>query len=382
MEDEIVVGICTKNCAHTIKYVVKTVDKGLRKFYPDKKCLIIVSDGFSIDGTREIADAVKTKCDKLVMKQRGDIGKGNGVKTIFQEGVKKGAKVFVLVDGDLTSIKPLWVKLLAYPIVGGYDLTIPYYARNKYDGVITNQLAYPLTRALFWSNIRQPIGGDFGLSSRYVKRLLKKRKFPHQFGIDIFISLTAIVEGMREVEVELGVKEHESTKTYNEPRKILIPMYNQVIGTYFNLIKRYMCYIRNVKRIKNVERIPLGHRKKPSPIKINEKALVREFKHGFRKLTEKDLSIFPSDLREELVGVYKSKFDFPMDLWVRAVYYVIRAYHKGKDVLDTLRVLWRGRYASFVIETRDMSEKEAEAVIKEQAELFMNYKPLLYGQRL
>ena len=41
----------------------------------------------------------------------------------------------------------------------------PLYARYKYDGTITNTVTYPLTRALYGHRIRQPIGGDFGVSA-------------------------------------------------------------------------------------------------------------------------------------------------------------------------------------------------------------------------
>jgi len=54
------------------------------------------------------------------------------------------------MDGDLLSIKPEWVETISNPIVyGRADLTVPYYIRDKNDGVITNNLVYPFTRALY-----------------------------------------------------------------------------------------------------------------------------------------------------------------------------------------------------------------------------------------
>ena len=48
----------------------------------------------------------------------------------------------------------------------GFDYVAPLYLRHKYDGTITNSIVYPLTRALYGREVRQPIGGDFGFSGR------------------------------------------------------------------------------------------------------------------------------------------------------------------------------------------------------------------------
>ncbi len=70
-------------------------------------------------------------------------------------------------------IVPEWIELLAGPILkGGYDFVAPLYARYKYDGTITNTVTYPLTRALYGHRIRQPIGGDFGVSGDLVRHYL------------------------------------------------------------------------------------------------------------------------------------------------------------------------------------------------------------------
>ena len=82
------------------------------------------------------------------------------------------AQALVVVDSDLRSITPEWIELLAGPILkGGFDYVTPLYARHKYDGTITNTVTYPLTRALYGRRIRQPIGGDFGVSGDLVQPL-------------------------------------------------------------------------------------------------------------------------------------------------------------------------------------------------------------------
>ena len=97
-------------------------------------------------------------------------GKGAALRTIFEIAAALEVQALVVVDSDLRSILPEWIELLAGPIVkGGYDFVAPLYARYKYDGTITNTVTYPLTRALYGNRIRQPIGGDFGVSGDLVR---------------------------------------------------------------------------------------------------------------------------------------------------------------------------------------------------------------------
>ena len=51
---DILVGIASYNNAKTIGHVVKAVDAGLAKYFPDKKAVIVNSDGGSADGTPDI----------------------------------------------------------------------------------------------------------------------------------------------------------------------------------------------------------------------------------------------------------------------------------------------------------------------------------------
>ena len=104
-------------------------------------------------------------------------GKGAALRTIFEIAAALEVQALVVVDSDLRSIVPEWIELLAGPILkGGYDYVAPLYARYKYDGTITNTVTYPLTRALYGHRIRQPIGGDFGVSRRPRPALPRARR--------------------------------------------------------------------------------------------------------------------------------------------------------------------------------------------------------------
>ena len=89
------------------------------------------------------------KLQRISFTYQGLSGKGTAVRALFEVARELGVKAMVMVDSDLRSIAPEWIELLAGPILkGGYDFVAPLYARHKYDGTITNAIAYPLTRAL------------------------------------------------------------------------------------------------------------------------------------------------------------------------------------------------------------------------------------------
>lgn len=378
---DIVVGICTRNCADTVGGVLKTVDCGLTQFFPSKRILIVISDGFSTDATQKKVQETETTMEVMFTPQTGGLGKGNGVRTILEIARGRGASAVALVDGDLTSIEPNWVHRLTGPILDGNDLVVPYYLRHQYDGVITNQIAYPLTNVLFGVGVRQPIGGEYGISARLLERLLHHELFPEKFGIDIFITLVATSEQMEITEAVLGVKEHESTKQYADPDQLLVPMFYQVVGTLFRLINYYHDYIETVQGIRPVERLGKMPDKRPGAITVDQQDLLRRFKKKYGELMGENAS-FLGDLREELDRIASLELDsysFLLPLWVKAVYLAIDAFSVSEDlkILDILRVLWQGRFLSLVRETEAMSDNEAETYIQGQLAVFEEQRSML-----
>ena len=189
---DIMVGIPSFKNAATIGYVVRAAQAGLVQYFPDLRPVLINSDAGSPDGTSRVV--VETEppdyIEQILLvrpKNRlarvsltypeidGVGGKGAALRTVFEIAAALEVEALVVVDSDLRSILPEWVELLAGPIIkGGYDYTAPLYTRYKYDGTITNTVTYPLTRALYGKRIRQPIGGDFGVSGDLIRHYLAR----------------------------------------------------------------------------------------------------------------------------------------------------------------------------------------------------------------
>ncbi|MFQ6050612.1 MAG: glycosyltransferase [Candidatus Hydrothermarchaeota archaeon] len=383
---DILVGISAKNVESTIVHVMNVVSLGLMEFFSEYNNLVVVSDGFSTDRTFELAElfGLPDRINKIVTEDHGNSGKGCAIRTIFEIAALSDAKAVVTIDGDLFSIKPDWIQNLVQPCMyGRADLVVPFYVRDKYDGVITNNLAYPYMRSLYGIKVRQPIGGDYGLSNEMVEILRKHPMFPDHFGIDIFITTVASGEHMDISEALLGLKIHESTTKYLEPGKHLIPMFRQVVGTMFGLTEYYedewkKTHKRDIKR-----RIGRYYGQRPVPVKVDLEKIVKTYKADYLNYKEYLASILPEELLNVVEeNINSEKPDFKPEHWARTVYTIASKYKRSDKnekpfILDALRVLWLIRYASYVVETEGMDIDEAERVIEEQARIFEEEKDYL-----
>ena len=137
---DVLVGIPSFQNARTIGHVVRAVEAGLRKHFPDRRCLIAISDGASPDGTVEAAMAATTegdeelllldpkveRPDKLAMTYVGLSGKGSAFRAIFELAAAVGARGCAVLDADLRSVSPAWIDRLVGPVLEhGHDLVTP-----------------------------------------------------------------------------------------------------------------------------------------------------------------------------------------------------------------------------------------------------------------
>src|SRR3954462_11847135 len=246
------VGIPSFKNAATIGYVVRSAQAGLVQYFPDFKPVLVNSDAGSPDGTGRVVieteppDYVEqihlvrptNKLERVSLTYPeidGVGGKGAALRTIFEIAAALEVQALVVVDSDLRSILPEWIELLAGPIVkGGYDYVAPLYARYKYDGTIPNTVTFPLTRSLYGNRIRQPIGGDFGVSGDLVRHYLELDDWTDdisRFGIDIWMTTSALTGGFAVCQARLGAKVHDP----KDPGADLGPMFRQVVGTILRL---------------------------------------------------------------------------------------------------------------------------------------------------
>ena len=375
---KVMVGIPSYNNGDTISFVVEQAAKGLERYFGGG--LVVNADGGSRDGTRDAVLSAKVpegvEVRSFVYKWPIP-GKGSAMKELMEVARDEGVDALVFVDSDLRSITPEWIYKFAKPIEDGYDFVAPLYIRHKWDGTITNNIAYPMTAALYGRNIRQPIGGDFGVSAKLIDVYLSDEEVwktdVARFGVDIFLTTTAIANNFRVIQTALGLKIHDP----KDPAASLGPMFNQVVGTLFMLMVRYE---DAWKEVGTLEAVPVWGelvKGEPEPVKVTLSLL----KERARELFNENEAVLRKALSADtLKGVREAlkTFEFDDVLWSHVLYDGAVAYRRGiMKNAEPLIPLYFAKTADFIEKTMEMSTLEAEKLIEERARVFLEEKNYL-----
>ena len=365
---DLVIGIPSYNEAKNIGFVTTKIAFGLKKYFSSKKSCIINVDNHSSDGTKEAFFKAKIDIPRLYISTPKNIkGKGYNLYNLFLAIKKLKAKVGVVVDADLYSIKPIWVKKLATPIFSGFEYVLPFYFRKEDDATITNHLVYPLIYGLVGWDLRQPIGGEFAFSSSLVDIWLTQKwsQSTKKFGIDIFMTLNALLNETKICQVDLGIKIHKPSVSNLEP------MFEQVAETLFEILSIYPLK----RKITKVKKVPLFGKSALSlpDIKPNYKNFENIFLTEFNIYQKLFKTYLSKEIYKKLKTMYqKKKADIDLDLWVKIVYNLLYAYNLTKKVaiIKTLKCLYFGRVASFFKKTVNFTPTQSEKELLKQARYF------------
>jgi glucosylglycerate synthase len=394
---DIVVGIPSYNNARTIAHVVQAAAAGLEKYFPQLTNVIVNSDGGSTDGTREAAltarvdeshlllvDTPMAGAHRLSVPYHGIPGKGSAFRLIFRMAAELRAKACVVVDSDLRSITPEWIDLLLRPILfANYDFIAPYYHRHKYNGTITNSIVYPLTRALYGLRVRQPIGGEFGVSARLVNRYLERTDWETEvarFGIDIWMTTIAVAEQFRVCQSFLGAKLHDA----KDPASDLTAMLEQVVGSVFRLMEEYAAAWRTRTGSTPAELFGFRFHVGLDPVSVTVEKMRAAFTRGCKDLAEIwEMALAPETLAEvrKLACAEPAQFHVEDELWARVVMDFASAVHhrhlERSHLLRSFTPLYLARVASFVLDTENLVSEQVEEKIENLCQCFENLKPYL-----
>jgi len=382
---ELVVSIPSYNEADSIAYPTLKANEGLTRYFPGVSSVIINCDNNSQDKTREAFLDTPTKVPKIyISTPPGVKGKGNNFRNLFRKVTELGAKAIVVVDADLKSITPEWIKHLGEPLLNDFSFVAPLYVRHKYDGTITNGIAYPLSRALYGRRVRQPIGGEFGFSGDLARLYLKSQTWDEavaQFGIDLWMTTLALNSEAQVCQAFMGRPKIHKAK---DPAASLGPMFRQVLGTLFSLACHFESRWLGIKYSKPtaIFGFGLGETEMPPRVDVDSDKLIHEFREGFstygdiwEKVLAKDICTKLLEIRE----LKRSLFDFPTDLWARILYDTAVSYRdQACDrllMIDALVPLYFGRTFAFVKKTKSMSTRQAEESIEEDCGIFEMTKP-------
>jgi len=373
---DIVVGIPSKNEEDTIPYVAQQVERGLTTYFSDKNTLIVNIDNSDNDATKKAFLSQPLTTNKLHIPATSlNMGKGGNVRLLLELADKFNIPLIIMVDADLKSITPEWIHDLATPLTRGYDLVTPLYSRHHLDGTITNNIVYPLVYGLIGKDLRQPIGGDFSFSLRLARHWLRQewKDTTYRFGIDNFMTITALLEGFPTCQVSLGAKIHKPSA----PK--LNVMFTEVVNTLFSLITE-KSYALEETQLTSIT--TFGDKNDPpQELSINTETLMTSMMDHWkasRSFIQHVLA--PARFKELDEGFAQQKPYINDTLWAELVYTLLAYYARNKDehvrlrVVEALKPLYFARVLSYAKETENMTEEQAEALIKHQARIFWEHR--------
>ena len=259
----------------------------------------------------------------------------------------------------------------------------PIYVPHKYDGSITNHIAYPLLRTLFGLKVRQPIGGDFGFSGRMARAFLSEKIWKDRianFGIDIWMTTIAIARRFKVCQTFLGSPKTHRTK---DPAKDLGPMFTQVIMSFFDLMIDFEYLWKDTTESwpSSIFGFGLGINENPPAVSGDTEALYHSFVSGFKRYGKLWEKIIP---QPELIEINKVKkiqrdqFYYPSDLWARVLFNFAIAYRNDEiqreKLIEAMIPFYHSRILCFVNKTHHKDTKECEEYFERIVRVFEDEK--------
>lgn len=382
---EIVLGLPSYNVEETLSGNIECLARGVSTLARERRCLIVVSDSGSRDGSltqcwkrygKSVSSTAYRNVYVLALLQRGiRPGKGSSLRTIFMIAREVGAQAVLVMDSDITTCVPGWVSTILSPIVDGTaDAVVPMVIRNKYDARGTNAFAYPLIAALTSAPIRNPLSGTMGLSRRFLDSFLDDQDtwedVISHYGIESYMTIHMACGPFRVSQPNLGILRHRP-RTYHTTFATFL----QVFRSTFTSLWRYreLWLGRNLSRVMS-----------PSDYKLDDDFVSPPSKELLSQHVTEQLRIFGSDLQSALgpelaarasdvcmqVAIDPSR-RFPTKLWAEIlIQYLLRhpclpaLSREEEQFLSSLLIPLTAFYLSYVRTVEPLSRAQSELIVE------------------
>jgi glycosyltransferase involved in cell wall biosynthesis len=385
---ELIVGMPSLNEAGTIANVAAQAAIALSEHFSEYSSVIINCDNNSTDGTREAFMNAETGAIPriYITTPEGIKGKGNNIRNLFKKALTLDAKAIVIIDSDLRNISPLWIKKLFEPLLKGFEYVTSLYMRHKHDDLLCSLLAYPFTRCLYGRRVKQPMGGEFGLSTAMVKEALKSPLWNEdvsQFGIDLWMTTTAINAGMQICQVYLGAPKLHHARDYIME---INPLFRQAVSTLYSMMDPFGKGWSMTKWSKPTAIFGFdeGEILMPPEIMVSREKLYYRFKSGFSDNWDAYRAVLSGEnfqkLRE-IASLEMDSFEMPSNLWARILFdFAIWFNQKTCDRLKAMEFLFKmyqGMVLSYVNKVTSMSNLQSQEIVEEICLQLEQTKPYL-----
>ena len=395
-EADVLVGVPTYNNAATVGQVVQTIRAGLLKYFPRERAVIVNADGGSRDQTPELVrgasindlqhstdlTALRT-LHSISAEYAGGPATGTALRTILASAELLRVSACAVVSPESTTIEPEWIERLLRPVYkGNFDFVTPLYRRHKFDGLLMRNLVYPMTRAFYGKQVREPYAAEFSFSGQLASHFLGQEIWTHevgQAGTEIALTISAITGGFRLAQSFLGAKPHVDARAAD-----LVAAMRQTVGALFWSLEPNFSVWSAKSDSQPIPTLGAAQEVTLEPLRINRKRLFSMFRSGVAELEPVLKSILSTSTLTELQRISaleEDDFLFGDELWARTIYEFAASYHKAvisrDHVVQALAPLYRGRAFTFLVENREASGEQVEQNVEDFCMTCERLKPSL-----
>ena len=300
---------------------------------------------------------------------------GDSSRTIFETTQKLGARACAVVASDLSSATTDWTSLLLRPVLQDhFDLVAPCYVRHPFEGMINRGIVYPFVRALYGLRIRNPVGPDFGISSRFLQRIQAlPRARPHTL---LSLAAEGVTNGMKICQTHLGPRIYALPDLTN-----LSSLLAQILGSLFLDVERYAAYWQRARGSQPIPEFgePISMPVSENPVDTSR--LIESFQLGARNLQEVwSIILPPSTLVEfrKLARNSDATFRMPDVTWARVIYDFALAHRlrsiSRDQMLRALTPIYLGWCASYALEMENSGPEVVEQRLEKLCLVFEDTK--------
>ncbi|HEY4086073.1 MAG TPA: hypothetical protein VGM43_09050 [Bryobacteraceae bacterium] len=285
---------------------------------------------------------------------------GESFRAVFEATLKSGAQVCAVIVSDFSEVTAQRAELLLNPARDQqFDLVAPCYARHPFEGLINRAIVYPLMRALYGKRIRNPLGPDFGISSRLLERISsgsKTRMHPV-----VSLASEAATGNLKICQSHLGQRSYSRPDWTN-----LSSVLSQVLAPVFLDVERYAPHWQHARGSTAVQEFgqPMFVAGPENAVEVSR--LLELFSLASRNLPEVWSMILPPSTLVELRRLARQEngFQMPDEMWARIVYdfalsFRLRTINRDQ-MLRALTPIYLGWVASYALELENATPEAIE----------------------
>jgi trehalose synthase len=375
-EREIVVGIPfigTPDQMAPLKKTIEIASQGVRQFHPRKKAAFVLAGAYEgrriLEKIEVILREQKIEGHCFALDKEVD-GKGWTYRALMEVSDFLGSDLILLEPDFLRKeeqgIQPRWIYSIYRPIELGNDFVLPVFNRPPEGKRVTDHLVTPMLVALYGYRIKEPMGGIYGINRSAFNTFLRDRRLFAEtdvgnYGIDIFLTITAIVNDLKMCQANLGTRlKHPSPGAF--PVRL-----RQALTTMFDQIEYTSTWWLREGRTSKTEPPFYGSLPslEPPKIDLNIAFEIERFKVDFQRYQEYLYKkLCPPLLYQKLFALSNQdgdQFYLSSPDWAQCVYMLVLAYFFQReipkaDILDTLVILYRARLATFFKEVQNLDD--------------------------